>query len=132
MILFFQVQSEHSRRTTHKGASQIGALGNDTLIGGNGSDTFVFRMGDGQDVIQDQGYSSTDVLRIEGYDLADIVLSRAAGDTNDAVITFAGSTDSLRLVDALDNSSGYFDSNDRIERTQIGANAQQSLMDFYA
>lgn len=89
-------------------------------------------MGDGQDVIHDRGFTSTEVLTMEGYYLADIVFLRVAGDTNDAVITFAESTDSLRVVDTLDNSSGYFDSNDWIERAQIGANAQQSLMDFYA
>ncbi len=39
----------------------VGGLGNDTLEGRGGSDTYVYNLGDGNDVIQDYGYGSGEV-----------------------------------------------------------------------
>ncbi|QPH54667.1 calcium-binding protein [Pontivivens ytuae] len=105
-------------------------FGNDTLTGASGSDTYVFRRGDGQDVIHDQGGASdSDTLRIEGYLLEDLIFER---DDKDAIVRFSGTDDSLLLVDAIAGTLGGFDSNDRIENLQIGEDDSQSLWSFYS
>ena len=44
----------------------IGTGGNDTLRGGSGSDTYVYSLGDGNDLIQEDGSSSDiDVLKFK-------------------------------------------------------------------
>ena len=35
---------------------------NDLIIGGDGSDTYIFEAGDGQDIIDDNGLNDTDVI----------------------------------------------------------------------
>ncbi len=63
----------------------IGGKGNDTLDGHEGSDTYVFDLGDGQDVIVDTsvgwGLPSVDVIRFgEGINRSDLSLSRSGGN----------------------------------------------------
>ncbi len=44
-----------------------GGAGNDTLIGNDGSDTYVYRAGDGVDVIADRGFLDNDTLVIHDF-----------------------------------------------------------------
>ncbi len=89
-----------------------GGTGNDTLQGDDGSDTYIFRRGDGQDVILDDTHNYfltyTDRLEIHGYQAADVTLSRAAPDSNDLVVTFAGTTDQVTLIGGF-SDGGYDD-----------------------
>ena len=48
-----------------------GSGGNDTLVGGSGYDEFVYKIGSGNDVIQNAG--SSDVVNLEGIELSQIV-----------------------------------------------------------
>ncbi|WP_208348979.1 calcium-binding protein [Pseudaestuariivita rosea] len=89
-----------------------GAAGNDTLSGGNGSDTYLFAAGDGQDVIDDNGWKDTDVLSISGYTTDQLTLSD--GGNNRLLISFAGTTDSITINGML-NNDGY----DRIEEIRF-------------
>ncbi len=56
-----------------------GGLGNDTLDGDEGSDTYIFARGGGQDVISDQGAAGVDVLIVNDYARADVTIRREAG-----------------------------------------------------
>jgi Ca2+-binding RTX toxin-like protein len=58
----------------------FGDLGNDTLNGGNGNDTYVYRSGDGSDVIAETVNSSGDVLRLTNLNAADVTLRRSGSD----------------------------------------------------
>ncbi|MCY6379413.1 calcium-binding protein [Hoeflea prorocentri] len=78
-----------------------GGLGNDRLHGKDGSDTYVFNAGDGQDLIEDNGWRDTDRLVIHGYTPAETSFARTSNDT--LVITFAGSTDQISIVNTLDD-----------------------------
>ncbi|MGQ4726005.1 calcium-binding protein, partial [Streptomyces tunisiensis] len=86
-----------------------GNAGNDYLIGGAGSDTYVFAVGDGQDVINNLSNTpdtDTDVLSIEGIVREDLWLSR---NGDDLVIDVTGSEDSITVQDWYANSAQQLD-----------------------
>ncbi|TRO35078.1 HlyJ hemolysin-like protein [Pseudomonas sp. ALS1131] len=86
-----------------------GNAGNDYLIGGAGSDTYMFALGDGQDVINNLSNTpdtDTDVLSIEGAVREDLWLSRVG---NDLVIDLSGSEDSITIQDWYANSAQQLD-----------------------
>ena len=90
-----------------------GGLGNDTLYGGDGSDTYVFNRGDGADSIEDNGFADADRLVIHGYAPADVTVGRTAPDSDDVVLTFAGTEDRITIVNTLGGSR--YDTVERIE-----------------
>jgi trimeric autotransporter adhesin len=78
-----------------------GGIGNDSLVGGLGNDRYVFGRGYGQDTISGADATVGKLDRIEfRADTApgDILLSR---QNTDLILTIAGTTDSLRVVDYL-------------------------------
>ncbi len=80
-----------------------GGAGNDALQGRDGSDTYVFQLGDGNDVITEvlgsNGGDDIDTLRLVGIDAEDVILTRVGKNVD---LTFVGSpTDSIRLTDQL-------------------------------
>jgi Ca2+-binding RTX toxin-like protein len=79
-----------------------GGLGNDTLYGKDGSDTYVFTLGDGQDIIDDNGWFDTDVLELHGYAPSDVAFG-GVGTTVE--FFFAGTTDRVTLVNEINNNS---------------------------
>ncbi|MEX2490603.1 MAG: calcium-binding protein [Nitrospirales bacterium] len=82
----------------------VGRTGNDTLSGKDGSDTYVFTRGDGQDLIDDNGWGDTDVLQLHGYTPAEVLVNRT-GTTSTAVLTFVGATDQITLTNAFTNAA---------------------------
>src|SRR6185437_8751057 len=92
----------------------FGDLGNDTLTGKVGSDVYVYRSGDGSDVIDDvtqetvsDGYSWTtytyggsssevDVLRLTDLDTSDVMLRRSG---NDLYVRDNATGQDIRVVD---------------------------------
>ncbi len=54
-----------------------GGTGNDRLVGYQGIDTYIFNVGDGQDVISDNGgtYGMIDTLKFGGISFADLVVT---------------------------------------------------------
>ncbi len=86
--------------------SLIGGEGNDRLYGSDGSDSYIFARGDGVDVIEDNGFADTDRLVIQGYTPAEVTLGRSAPGSNHLVLTFAGTTDQITVLNALNNSAG--------------------------
>ncbi|MEJ7745653.1 MAG: calcium-binding protein [Luteimonas sp.] len=79
-----------------------GGTGNDTMNGQWGKDTYVFNLGDGQDVIRDNGAYSNDAWYADtlqfgaGIAAADIQASRSG---NDLVLAHANGTDKITLKD---------------------------------
>ena len=82
-----------------------GGLGNDTLNGGDGSDTYIFNRGDGQDIIEDNGFRDTDRVVIGGYDIEDVTISRTSTNSNDLVLSFTETGDQITIFNTLDGSS---------------------------
>jgi Ca2+-binding RTX toxin-like protein len=81
----------------------IGAGGDDLLYGNDGSDTYRFALGDGHDVIEDNGWYDTDVVEFIGIQPGDLVLSRPLGDPGTLVIDLAGGGDRLTLLNTFDD-----------------------------
>jgi Ca2+-binding RTX toxin-like protein len=86
-----------------------GNTGSDYLIGGAGSDTYMFALGDGQDVINNLSNTpdtDTDVLSIEDIAREDLWLSR---NGSDLVIDVSGSEDSITIQDWYTNPAQQLD-----------------------
>ena len=77
-----------------------GGLGNDYLSGNDGSDTYEFSRGDGQDAIEDNGLHDTDQIAIHGYLPSEVILSRV-GHTADLRIRFTGTDDEITVRNTL-------------------------------
>jgi Haemolysin-type calcium binding protein related domain len=76
------------------GMSFYGSPGNDTLNGGIGNDTFLFSLGDGQDLVQDNSGSADKMLFEGGINPLDLVISRQA---NDLRLAIHGSADQITV-----------------------------------
>jgi len=81
-----------------------GNLGNDYLAGGAGSDSYNFRRGDGQDILDDRSNDNgLDSLAFSGDGLTsgNVIVTRE-GTSNNLRISFGGGiTDSVRLDNQL-------------------------------
>ncbi|WP_139020563.1 calcium-binding protein [Bradyrhizobium sp. ORS 285] len=80
----------------------VGGAGNDYLEGGNGNDTYQFNLGDGQDTILDNGWTSdVDLLNFgSGIRPADIVVAQV-NNGSDLLLSIAGTSDSILLRNQL-------------------------------
>ena len=81
-----------------------GGAGDDILRGGDGSDTYTYAVGDGADIIEDNGVFDNDLLQITGYNIGDASFTRVPM-TNDLLIDFGGG-DSILLRNGMNNDSG--------------------------
>lgn len=80
----------------------IGGVGDDILLGGAGNDRYVFRIGDGADVIDD--WQGTDTLYL-GNDLTSMDIATArVGD--DLLITINNTADSVTLTNWFTQAEG--------------------------
>jgi len=80
-----------------------GKAGDDFLSGGDDGDTYIFDLGYGHDVIQDQQASilnsNQDVVQFgAGISASDLTFTRT-GNSNDVLISIANSTDTLTIKD---------------------------------
>ena len=85
--------------TTSKGNTLVGGSGNDTLTGGYFTDTYVFNLGDGRDVITDYdaGNAATDTLRFgTGILASDIQVHKSGADV---VFMHRNGTDQVTVKD---------------------------------
>jgi Ca2+-binding RTX toxin-like protein len=79
-------------------------LGNDSVSGGNGNDKYDFAKGDGQDSVDENGSDGdVDNLYLHNFTFSDLYFSRVTTSSNDLLITFKNSGDSIRIVDGLSN-----------------------------
>lgn len=82
-----------------------GGTGNDTIKGGSQDDTYVFQLGDGQDIIYDQ--SGIDRIMFgEGVNASDIVVSR---NQNDLYLTNQITGDRITITSFLSNYNCFID-----------------------
>ncbi len=91
-----------------------GGLGDDLLFGNDGSDRYVYRRNDGNDVVEDNGFGDNDTVALQGYQPNEVFVSSALEARDTLVLRFAGNEDVLRIVNTLD-----FDTNDQIERIEF-------------
>lgn len=108
-----------------------GGLGVDTLNGKSGNDTFIFRAGDGNDLIDEYGTGASDVdtLKLEGLNSVDVSLSRGAGANSADLYVTIIATGEVITID--DHFNGNFTGIEQIEfadgtvwdRAQILANS---------
>ncbi|WP_197410485.1 calcium-binding protein [Sphingopyxis sp. H081] len=83
----------------------IGGAGDDHLSGGNDADTYVFNLGDGRDVISDNG---SGVDRIEfgaGIGTADVIVT-LTNDGADFLLSIGGTTDQIQIVGGNGSGAG--------------------------
>ena len=73
-----------------------GGLGDDVLHGSDEGDTYVYAVGDGQDVIVESDQHGQDVLQLDGVGHHQVQLTR---DGDDAIVSFSGNAGQIRLVD---------------------------------
>lgn len=82
----------------------VGGPGNDRLEGGDGDDVYMWRPGDGHDVIYENPSNDTNTIRLDATQSADDISYRRSGD--DFIIEI-GSNGSLTISDYyVDSSSG--------------------------
>lgn len=82
-----------------------GGIGDDVLVGGKGADEFVFRAGDGHDVILDLG--EQDEIRFEGPEFSVDDFTLEAGASDNATITFGDDADVSVMLNDFDVGEGY-------------------------
>ncbi|MBB3117732.1 calcium-binding protein [Pseudoduganella violacea] len=87
-----------------------GGTGNDTLDGAeSGNDTYIFRHGDGQDLIKQNGAATAATIKtiqFEDVKFSDVTLARKVG--NDLVLTY-GDSDQLTLLEHFTNVNSQVD-----------------------
>ncbi|MEM0943620.1 MAG: hypothetical protein AAGI70_06685, partial [Pseudomonadota bacterium] len=111
----------------------VNSAGDDVFVGLDGADTYTFGLGDGNDIIQDNGLGDDDVVEIN---VASTEASfRATGVTRtDLVVEFASSPDdSITIVNAiLDSLADGIASLVFTDQTVTIAEARQTLLDGLA
>jgi Ca2+-binding RTX toxin-like protein len=100
----------------------FGALGDDFLDGGQGSDTYLYFVGDGDDVIEDLGgVIDNDTLILDGISASDVSFYRVSSAPDDLIISIAqgGRLQVTSFFDASGESHG-------LERVRILGEADWS------
>ncbi len=91
--------------------SLTGGSGNDTMLGGRGADSYFYRLGDGDDVIDDVANDNEATIMdtlVFGGDLTadDLILSNVVDDFNSIVIGFVGQRGSIKIKSQNSTSGG--------------------------
>ncbi|TXJ01990.1 MAG: calcium-binding protein, partial [Neisseriales bacterium] len=83
--------------------------GNDTIAGGSGNDTYIYKAGDGQDIISD--IAGTDTLNLQSIQISALKFTQ---DNNDLLINFTNSS-----TDAIRVSEWFSSADNRIEQLKL-------------
>jgi len=84
-----------------------GGPGNDTISGGAGSDTYIFKVGSGNDTVNEWDWDAgTDTAKLLGLNSSDVSLSRV---NNDLVITINSSGETLKASSQFSSGAHGFD-----------------------
>ena len=83
----------------------IGGAGDDHLSGGNDADTYVFNLGDGRDVISDNGSGFDRIEFGAGIGTADVIVT-LTNDGADFLLSIGGTTDQIQIVGGNGSGAG--------------------------
>ena len=87
-----------------------GLEGDDAISGKGGDDSYIYRRGDGRDIIDDQGFASDiNQLVIKDYGPLDVRLLRFEDRADDLIMQFAGG-DELVLIGQFDENGHHMSS----------------------
>ena len=81
-----------------------GGAGNDSLTGGSGSDTYIFRIGSGQDTVNNYDTSRNRIDTVRFEDVASTELRGVRRSGNDLIIEY-GATDSIAIKNHYSGTS---------------------------
>ena len=84
--------------------SLTGGAGVDYVQGGDGSDTYIYAAGDGEDVFADLGAFDNDQVTIAGYSSTDVTYRLSLSYPNDVILDFGGG-DVLTLKNVFSGQS---------------------------
>ena len=91
-------------------------LGDDTINGLDGSDLYIYNVGDGNDVIEDNGNRDSDRVKLNGIQSSEVTFSRSSVDSGDLIITVDSTGETITVINTLNWSSGdyieYFEFDD--------------------
>lgn len=112
-----------------------GGSGDDILAGGNGYDDYVYRLGDGNDVIREGWSSSGDRVLFQDIDSSDVTFHRVGVDGNDLEARIISTGESLVIENHFDAEDGrgrinafqFYSGETRTEN--LGYNDIQTLTD---
>ncbi len=86
----------------------IGGTGNDTLSGDGNDDTYVFNLGDGQDIVSEYsrgaGWGGVDTLLLGAGIMSDNISVSQADNGRDIVLSINGTTDRITVNDTMVSS----------------------------
>ncbi|KKP38404.1 MAG: hypothetical protein UR30_C0019G0019, partial [Candidatus Peregrinibacteria bacterium GW2011_GWC2_33_13] len=96
----------------------VGGTGNDALYGGSDNDTYVFNIGDGQDIISDEsgndrikfgtGITSSNIIVADNGADVIILIKNESGELTNDKITIANGLSSLYKIEAYEFADGSF------------------------
>jgi Ca2+-binding RTX toxin-like protein len=109
----------------------IGGVGDDILTGGNGNDTFIWNIGDGNDIVNNNSsnYNPNGILKLgEGVDPSEVELTRSG---NDAVLIVTASGERITVLNWYSDSRnqlGYVEFADGTIWTRAQINAMSPVL----
>lgn len=112
----------------------VGGKGDDELNGGVGNDTYIFNVGDGEDVLRPNTFNTGDLIKLAGTDLHDLNWSIDNIDLNLAQAIDAGydygDTGVMTLIDFLKATGSVTVQIDLADNLAYGTNADLSTFIF--
>ncbi len=114
-----------------------GREGDDLLAGEGGDDTYVYRRGDGFDIIDETAFDTGDVLRLEGIAPETVILQRGVADDLEVIVAAtaddAGDDGRITVRGGFSSAAGpgietiVFDDGTQWQRSEFETLAQRNL-----
>ncbi|MBL4876763.1 MAG: hypothetical protein JKY10_09775, partial [Cohaesibacteraceae bacterium] len=106
-----------------------GGDGDDDIQGGGGDDIYIFRRGDGRDVIADN--AGMDTLEIRGYISEDMIVSRGAGGKAEIILNFENSDDEIVLRYETDTQRFSADTYEGVDKVVFGDGTSFTRLELF-
>ncbi|ADL52178.1 calcium-binding protein [Clostridium cellulovorans] len=106
-----------------------GGSGDDSLFGGSGNDTYIFKVGYGQDTINNytsENDTETDILKMDGVNVENIIASK---DDNSLILSISGTNDSVRIQDYFNGGTSSLDRIIFQDGVELGIDYIKSIVD---
>ncbi|NQD95592.1 hypothetical protein HP532_23315, partial [Pseudomonas sp. CrR25] len=122
------IKVSHTSMTSSKANTITGGTGNDVITAGHGAETYLFRRGDGQDVMTDFGGSDT--LSLEGTITNDQLWFRQTG--NSLEVSVIGTTDKVTINNWYSNTAYHVEQFKAADGKTLTDSQVQNLVDAMA